>query len=261
MKKTMIFHHPLPVKPDGNSGSQVRPFKMAKAFENIGYEVEMVTGYGAERKKAIKKIKADFRKGRKFDFIYSESSTMPTLLTETHHLPIYPFLDFSFFSWAKKRGIPIGLFYRDIHWKYETYKKEVSLYKRIISIPMYWYDLFAYKRLVDYLYLPSLRMKSVLPINWDNSKVTSLPPGGEFFKEKLACDYKHENMIKMIYVGGIKPPLYDLVPMFEVMQLLSEIVNIELVLCCRKEEWQSEEALYKPLLTKNVKIVHYSGAE
>ena len=46
MKPKMIFHHPYPVFPEGKSGSQVRPYSMLKAFETIGYEVDLVAGYG-----------------------------------------------------------------------------------------------------------------------------------------------------------------------------------------------------------------------
>lgn len=87
----MIFHHPLPINGNGKSGSQVRPYKMIKAFEAIGYDVDTVVGYGAQRRKAINRIKRAVKQGKQYDFIYSESSTMPTLLTEVHHYPTYPF--------------------------------------------------------------------------------------------------------------------------------------------------------------------------
>ena len=71
---------------------------MIKAFETIGYEVETVVGYVAERLKAINRIKQEVKLGKHYDFIDSESSTMPDLLTEVHHYPVYPFLDFGFFT-------------------------------------------------------------------------------------------------------------------------------------------------------------------
>ena len=94
----------------------MHPYKMIKAFEAI--DVDLIVGYGAERRKAINRIKRNVKHGKHYDFIYSESSTMPTLLTEKHHFPTYPFLDFGFFRWAKGNSIPIGLFYRDIYWKF-----------------------------------------------------------------------------------------------------------------------------------------------
>ena len=83
----------------------------------------VVSGYAKERKKRFDEIKTQVKNGVKFDFLYSESSTMPTILTEPHHMPIHPFVDFSLFRFCKKNGIKIGLFYRDIYWKFDIYKK------------------------------------------------------------------------------------------------------------------------------------------
>ena len=55
--KRCIFHVPNHINPDGKSGSQVRPIKMLNAFINRGYEVDVIEGYGKERKEAIKRIK------------------------------------------------------------------------------------------------------------------------------------------------------------------------------------------------------------
>ena len=93
-EKRCIFHVPNYIDVHGRSGSQVRPLKIKKTLEGLGYEVDVVMGYGKERKKEIKRIKEKIRQGITYDFLYSESSTMPTLLTEKSHLPFYPNLDF-----------------------------------------------------------------------------------------------------------------------------------------------------------------------
>ena len=97
-EKNMIFHIPNYIDLSRKSGSNIRPYKMIKAFENNGYKVDIIKGYGKERKQSIHNVKMKIKKGVKYDFLYSESSTMPTLLTEKNHLPLYPFLDFSFFK-------------------------------------------------------------------------------------------------------------------------------------------------------------------
>ena len=54
--RRMIFH--CPVKNEGApDASQLRPLKMIEAFRQIGYEVAVVYGNGAERKKSIASIK------------------------------------------------------------------------------------------------------------------------------------------------------------------------------------------------------------
>lgn len=46
--KKIIFHHPLPLDPNATSASGIRPFKMIKAFEKLGYEVLEIRGHGKE---------------------------------------------------------------------------------------------------------------------------------------------------------------------------------------------------------------------
>ncbi len=111
----IIFHHPLPLDSNARSASGIRPLRMLQAFKDLGCEVDLVTGHAAERKVAIKKIKQNIKNGVTYSFLYAESSTMPTTLTEPHHLPVNPLLDWRFFQFCKTRKIPIGLFYRDIY--------------------------------------------------------------------------------------------------------------------------------------------------
>ena len=94
--KKCIVHIPNYIEKEGKSGSNIRPLKMKQAFEEAGYLVDFVYGYGKERKKKIKFIKEQIKKGIEYDFLYSESSTMPTLLTEKNHFPKYINLDFDF---------------------------------------------------------------------------------------------------------------------------------------------------------------------
>ena len=102
----LIFHIPLKIDRNDPSASQIRPQKLMKAFADLGWEMDVVEGSGRDRKQQIAKIKRKIRQGVHYDFVYSESSTMPTLLTEPHHLPIYPCLDFGFLSFCKRHGIP-----------------------------------------------------------------------------------------------------------------------------------------------------------
>ena len=53
---TMLFHAPYPVR-GRDTGSGVRPAKMRDAFEDAGYEVYEVAGYGAERARSLRRIR------------------------------------------------------------------------------------------------------------------------------------------------------------------------------------------------------------
>ncbi len=260
----IIFHLPLDLKQGRNktgvSGSYLRPLKMHKAFEELGYVVDTVWGRALERKSLVHKIKHNVSQGNKYDFIYSESSTMPTLLTEPNHLPISPYIDFGFFRWAKKNGIPVGLFYRDIHWRFEHYKKQVNCFKRCVSLPFYYLDLILYKLTVDYLFLPNIAMANEIPINWPANRVFALPPGGELLTpDNLLQRVSRLNIpLRLVYVGGIKPPVYDMSIVLKGLERFGP-EEYQLTICCREKDWHNCWGQYNLPSNQIVHIVHKHG--
>lgn len=248
--RRMIFH--CPVKNEGNpDASQLRPLKMIEAFRQIGYDVAVVYGDGAERKKSIASIKRSIRDGVKYDFLYSESSTLPTLCTESHHLPSYPFLDFAFFSFCRRHGIRVGLFYRDIYWRFSFGNEK---WKMKLLKPLYIYDLIMYRRLVDVLFLPSKEMLGYIPFGFPG-RVEELPPGARklSFSE---IDMSGQGL-NLLYIGGLVPH-YDLRTL---VKAVSEIPEITFTLCCRKDEWKRVGHIYDGLISDNIRVVHKSGDE
>ncbi|HLR52453.1 MAG TPA: glycosyltransferase [Candidatus Avamphibacillus sp.] len=259
-KKQCIFHIPIDLRGQKNSGSSVRPNKMIEAFQNIGYKVEIIMGDGKKRKQKIREIKKKIKKGEKYDFLYSESSNLPTLLTETHHFPRYPFLDFRFFRFCKKHNIKIGLFYRDVHWKFDHFKKGKSKYKLIIGEWFYKYDLWQYRKHLDVFYLPNKKMLPYIPISF-NGEIEELPPGGSIPGRDLeptnTRSRSNDNQLRIFYVGGLSS-LYNLELLFKATQALD---FVSLVVCCREEEWNKEKEKYEQYLNNRIKIVHEQGKE
>ena len=211
----LIFHLPFQVNNNIYSGSQIRPLKMIEAFKAIGYNVDIIMGSGKKRKLQIESIKNKIHDGVDYDFVYSESSTMPTLLTERNHFPYYPFLDFSFLKYCKYNKICIALFYRDIHWCFTQYKKHVPLVKRIISKIFYLYDLVQYNKYVNILYLPNIKMKEYIPFKLD-MMFSELPPAADILQTPTRL--VESETISLLYVGGLGE-LYDL------GLITSEIIN------------------------------------
>ena len=263
MKRRIIFHLPFEADPNRASGSQIRPIKMLTAFQDIGYEVDVVMGNSKDRKRQIEEIERKIKQGVEYSFLYSESSTMPTLLTDKHHLPLNPFLDFGFFKRCKKNGIPIGLFYRDIYWMYEEYKKDIGKIKSVYSIGFYKWDLLFYKKYLDVLFLPSLQMAKKIPSLYTLKKY-ALPSGCDSFEfvEESQSVSKETNVsqldrMNILYVGGLGD-FYDL-------SLFCDIVSgyddkFMFTICCRKEEWNAVKSRYEEYLTKgNIFIVHEKG--
>lgn len=256
LKKKCIFHIPNALDEKRASASQIRPKKMKEAFEHIGYEVDTVWGTAKQRAEAIKKIKNNIQNGVTYDFAYSESSTMPTLLTEKHHLPTHPLLDFSFFSFLKKHGIKIGLFYRDMYWKFSPYKEAVKGLKYYGALGMYRYDLYQYNRLLTKLYLPCLYAKKYLKHNIKDKLMDDLPPACE--KRNIGKGgTKKGASLNLLYIGGLGNQ-YKIHKVFEAVKDKKECM---LVVCCREDEWEKQKKGYIPLLADNISIVHKKGEE
>lgn len=252
----MVFHHPFPVASNGTSGSRVRPYQMLHAFKALGYEVLAVTGYARERKRQIERLRVELHKGRRIEFVYSESHTMPTLLTEPHHIPTHPFLDFPFLRVLRERDIPIGLFYRDVNWRFDQFKTFYPAWKRYYATFFYRYDWRQYRTLVDHLFLPSLGMCSALPTAWPPAKASALPPGIDAGVQRRRSAREPMDRLNILYVGGVRPPLYDISPLFE---FVSASHQVSLTLCCRLEEWRGVASQYR--VPHNVNIVHRSGKQ
>ena len=254
------MHVPNYIDREGKSGSSIRPLKMKRAFEENGYTVEFISGYGKSRKEKIEFIKKNIKKGIKYDFLYAESSTMPTVLTEKDHIPRYPALDFRFFKFCRDNKIKIGIFYRDIQWKFSFYKESVPFYKRCFSVPLYKYDLQKYRKLADTFYLPTLKMaeyfdgKDILL-----QKMKVLMPGCD---DKKGTNEKEEKIfhkpLNILYVGGVDK-IYDLRVFLSVISRMKDSTRV--YICCRKPEWIAAKKLYEPYLGEHIKIIHKNGSE
>jgi len=255
MSPSMIFHYPRPIKAE-ISGSQVHISQMLKAFRQLGYQIEMVTGYARERAATFKRLQREATMGRRFDFLYAWSPTMPTLLSRRNFYR--PFLDLRLFAWCRAQAIPVGLFYGDVHWRFPHYKSAAPWLWRTVAIPFYWYDWLSYRWLVDRLFLPSLQMLNALPTGWRRRRVSALAPGCNIVPLPPRSPKAPDELLELFYVGGVTPPLYDLKPMFDV---LKDLDHVHLTVCCRQEEWEKNASYYSPLHGDHIRIVHAHGEE
>lgn len=251
-----IFHHPFPVEPHGTSGSRVRPYQMLKAFERLGYEVTAITGYARERRRQIDRLRVDIARGKRFDFAYSESHTLPLQLTEPHHFPSHPFVDGRLFHTIKRTGIPLGLFYRDVYWRFDQFKETYPGLKRHLAVLFYRQEWRLFRKHADHLFLPSLSMASALPTTWPADRLSALPPGIDRSIPLRRCAPTSPSALRLLYVGGTTPPLYDLTPLFEAVRGSEQM---RLTLCCRRAEWNLVSSRYQ--VPDNVEVVHASGEQ
>jgi len=99
---------------------------MRQAFTDIGYRVMEVSGYAAERRQAMRRVRAAIAACDVPAFVYGENATIPNALTEPRHLPPHPLLDLSFFRDCQRAGAPVGIFYRDIYWRFRQFRQGIN---------------------------------------------------------------------------------------------------------------------------------------
>ena len=243
---------------EANRARMVRPRKMIQAFRDIGYDVFAITGYAAERKAKIAEAKRMIRAGTSFEFMYSEANTEPTLLTQPHHYPTHPFLDYGFFSYVRRNGIPIGLFYPDVYWKFDFYGTELPKWKRFAAIECYKLDILAYEKYLNRFYVPSLPALDYLGSEKLRRVAETLPPGGEELPavRRGPRDFA-VRPLTLFYVGGLGAQ-YQIT---ELLKAVRDVDGCRLILCCREDEWDREKETLSALLCDRVSVVHKSGGE
>lgn len=247
----MVFHHPLPVRAGASSASGIRPYGLLEAFRGLGIEVDVVCGYGAERARAAAKVRANLRRGVRYAFMYAESSTEPTLLTEPHHLPTHPFVDFALMAELKRSGAKLGLFYRDIYWRFPAYGGGLPAWKVAGAKLFYWYDLWQYRRLLDRLYLPSMEMADHVPVI-ERSRMSALPPGHAGAPPVAP---RQGPGLHLLYVGG----LGDHYRMHALVEAVGLVPGVHLTICTREPEWRAAGPGYALPADGRVEVVHRSG--
>lgn len=267
MTISMIYHCPFPFS-DKPLGDKIRPIKMLEAFKECGFEVEEIVGTKKERIEAFDRIRKEIKAGKKFDFVYSESSTKPIFLANGYKDA--SFIDYSFFSYMKKNKIPVGLYYRDLHWRFKdlTYisestqvlTKNTRFLKLFIISMLHYLDWYYYQKYIDCLFLPSLSMGDYLPVKWAGIKIFALPPGCDLQKDSIVKPDNSNLSLKLFYVGSIKPPLYDL---SNIIKNIKEINHVFLTICCRFDDFKKVTSDYYNQLINNrqIKITHGQGRE
>lgn len=248
---TMIYHAPFPLNRQAKAASGIRPVRMHDAFVEAGYEVINITGNGKQRRAAIRSLKQRLKEGLIVDFLYSESATIPTMLTESNHFPLHPRLDLALFRACHEYKIPTSLFYRDVYWAFDSYEETVGSWVARVMRAIYRYDLRWYNKYVSRLYLPSLQMGEEVPI-YERVRMAALPPGCTAVDiEKRPSNYD----LNLLYIGGLGGH-YKL---HELVKAVAELPSIRLTICTHPNQWESVKEEYAGLMRDNIRVVHESG--
>lgn len=259
--KNCIFYLPYKLDENGNGARMLRPKKMIQAFSDIGYDVFVIQGYSKERRQLIAQLKKQIKNGKKYDFMYTESHTEPTLLTDPNHLPTHPFMDFDFFRYIKKQGIKIGLFYCDIYWKFNSYGIDLPKWKKKGALLNYNYDIKKYKKYLDKFYIPNSKILDYLQEPSLSQIASELPPGADNLLIDRTIDTDRDYTVRPIhifYVGGLGSA-------YQILELVKAVYytpNCRLTLCCRDAEWEKEKGNFEPFLTNDkITVIHKKNNE
>ncbi|WP_176783273.1 glycosyltransferase [Leucobacter chromiiresistens] len=229
---------------------------MREAFSNIGYEVIEVTGSHAERRALIRDVKGRISAGLSVDFVYSESSTQPTGFGEPVTRATSYLRDIAFLRFCQRADIPVGLFYRDIYWRFPLYDALVGRPMATLMRRFYRMDLRGYRRARLRLFLPSMRMAEWVPIV-PQDRFYELPPGSDAIDLERPVQAESNRAMNLLYIGGLGSEYR----MQETMRAVAGCSDVTLTICTRESDWEVVKSEYRSVLSPNTTVVHRSGDE
>ncbi|MFT4414432.1 glycosyltransferase family 4 protein [Fredinandcohnia humi] len=258
MKKVLIYY-PFQLAKNVNSGSKLRPHEMVKAFREWGkqnnIDILLISGTSDERASQFKKLVSE---GALSDllFCYMENQTIPLWLTDPGHKPKDPFVDRRVLRYLQQHNVPVGVFYRDVYWKFDELYKLTGMKKKIMQT-LYKMEEKFYEKYMHTVFLPSLEMGKYVAID---RPMTDLPPGG---KKGVEPKRDTSSPLKGIYVGGINSEDYGLYLLLDAVELVNkDSKKCELTVVCREDEFASlPEAKKQRIQELQIRVEHKSGAE
>jgi glycosyltransferase involved in cell wall biosynthesis len=246
----MVFHAPYPIDPNPTSASRLRPLRMREAFGKLGYRVIEVTGRPRERRAALWSLRRHLRAGGRVDFLYSESSTMPNVFGTSVRNGIALLLEPALWRLCRARGVPFGVFYRDVYWRFERSMAGTSWWWSALLQLLYRFDLLVYRVAGGHFFLPSQEMAPVVPVPASSSS-SALPPGAEI------RDTPSPAGLSLFYVGGIGGD-YDLTGC---ARAVARVPGLSLTMCVPTAHWERARQEYEPLLGDATTVVHARSDE
>ena len=119
-------------------------------------------------------------------------------------IPKKPFIDTKVMKFLKQRHVPVGVFYRDVYWKFdELYPLKGA--KKTVMKTIYRMEENFYSKYCDVIFLPSDAMGKYVDINREK---VSLPPGGK--ESQVVRSERVKQNAQGLYVGGINNEDYGL---------------------------------------------------
>ncbi|MDE3840171.1 glycosyl transferase [Bacillus methanolicus] len=256
--RSVLLYYPFQIAENANSGSKLRPKEIYNAFlewgNQQGIEILLLSGSSEDRDQQFERWK---KQGKLDDllFCYMENQTIPLWLTDANHIPKKPFVDLKVMKFLKQRNIPVGVFYRDVYWKFDELYPLKGVKKHIMKT-IYRLEEKFYEKYCHVIFLPSEAMGNFVEIN---RKKVALPPGGR--KREIVRNQSSGQTGKGIYVGGINNEDYGLFLLLDALEIVNKERQVcDLTVVCRQDEYEKLPDNKKERL-KHLKVTvkHISG--
>ena len=209
------------------SGSSVRPQKMFGAFKEMGLEVKLLEGQQNHRARRREKVRdiLEWLDVNRPDICYIEPPSGP----------FFNGIDHKLLKKLKAMNIPIGLFYRDMYWKFGLGSLKKGLTTRIKGLiikMMHKRDWRIFMKTLSIIYFPTLSMADMLHVA---IPAKALPPGCFNAAPPRVSDTA--KVPTGIYIGGLAE-LYGAMKMIKAARLIhAKGIDFNLKLICRQAEW------------------------
>lgn len=258
--KTVLLYYPFQLAENANSGSKLRPKKIHGAFLEWGkknsVKVLLLSGHSTERDRLFAKWKVEGKLDNLL-FCYMENQTIPFWLTDPGHKPKKPLIDSKVMKFLKRNHVPVGIFYRDVYWKFDELYPLKGI-KKTAMRSIYRLEEKFYEKYCEIIFLPSEAMGKYVNIH---KQMVALPPGGTQVDVKRSLEGSRSSASQGLYVGGINNEEYGLFLLLDALEIVNKQGTVcDLTVVCREDEYSKLPEVKRSRLTGlGVIIKHISG--
>lgn len=229
-KRKVVYYYPGEISSNSDRASVKRPYE-TKTWLEKNRECKVLSGNIARRIQGLRSILDD----REFDYgnsyMLMDSINMPIFLRDYRDGILSSLTELYLLFKCRSRGLKIAFFYRDLYWRDSAFRDVYSVkwwFKQTFS----WLEWHLVRTNVDLFCLPTTGISRLLPKS-AVSKMEFLPGIIEKKGFKGFKRLKDKESYELFYVGGLKPPFYNIEELIEIANL--PYVNLTIV--CREDEW------------------------
>ena len=224
----------IDINEPAKSGSSLRPKKMLEAFEQMQLKIKVLQGANNKRAQRRRNVKEILK--------WLDSNKPRMCYVEPPSGPFFCSIDLKLLKKLKKMEVPIGLFYRDVYWKYPKIYENINIIKKIKLIiikQMQLRDLRVFERTLSIVFSSSESMFKALEID---QKYCMLPPGciqcNLDFIDKDIERILNNQILTYLYVGGASVRYGSKLLLRAFEKVNRDKICAKLIFICPEQQWR-----------------------